>query len=129
MNNIEGKFLPIGTVVLLKGATKKLMITGFCSMDVEKPDEMFDYTGCLYPEGLINSKQTALFNHDQIQQIFFIGYHNEEEVEFKNKLNNLLAVNSTVNTVANATQGTQNNGVNIQPNTGGFTVAQPNQNM
>ena len=29
MQENKDKFLPIGTVVLLKGATKRLMITGF----------------------------------------------------------------------------------------------------
>ena len=29
---MKEKYLPIGTVVLLKGATKRLMITGYCSL-------------------------------------------------------------------------------------------------
>ena len=39
MNNNLGRFLPLGTVVLLKGAKKRLMITGFCSFDEEKKDK------------------------------------------------------------------------------------------
>ena len=31
-NNNYEKFLPIGSVVLLKGGTKKAMVTGFCSV-------------------------------------------------------------------------------------------------
>ena len=27
------KYLPIGTVVMLKGGTKRVMITGFCSIE------------------------------------------------------------------------------------------------
>lgn len=80
------KFLPIGTVVLLKGATKRLMITGFCSVANENKNEMFDYCGCLYPEGILTSEQTALFNHDQIEKIFAIGYSDDEEKNFKTKL-------------------------------------------
>ena len=86
MNNKYGKFLPIGTVVLLKGAKKRLMITGFCSFDEEKKDKAFDYTGCLYPEGIISSKQMALFNHDQIDKVFYLGYSDQEEKIFKQKL-------------------------------------------
>ena len=86
MNNNLGKFLPIGTVVLLKGAKKRLMITGFCSFDEEKKDKAYDYTGCLYPEGIITSKQMALFNHSQIEKVFYLGYSDNEEKEFKQKL-------------------------------------------
>ena len=42
------KFLPIGTVVLLKNATKKIMITGFY-VKAEGQEQVFDYTGCIYP--------------------------------------------------------------------------------
>ena len=38
MNNNLGRFLPLGKVVLLKGAKKRLMITGFCSFDEEKKE-------------------------------------------------------------------------------------------
>lgn len=88
--NVGEKYLPIGTVVMLKGASKRLMITGFCSSAVEKENEMFDYSGCLYPEGIISSNQTALFNHDQIDKVFYKGLVDEEEVNFKTKLNEIL---------------------------------------
>ena len=86
MNNNLGKFLPIGTVVLLKGGKKRLMITGFCSFDEEKKDKAYDYTGSLYPEGIISSKQMALFNHNQIEKVFYLGLRDEEEQKFKQKL-------------------------------------------
>ncbi len=88
MNNNLGKFLPIGTVVLLKGAKKRLMITGFCSFDEAKKDKAYDYTGCLYPEGIISSKQMALFNHSQIEKVFYLGLRDEEEKQFKQNLIN-----------------------------------------
>lgn len=84
------KYLPIGTVVLLKNATKKLMITGFCTVPEEKPEEMYDYSGCLYPEGIISSKQTCLFNHNQIDKIYHFGFRDEEEQEFKKKMKEAL---------------------------------------
>lgn len=86
MNNKYEKFLPIGTVVLLKGAKKRLMITGFCSYDLADKTKAYDYTGCLYPEGIITSKETALFNHNQIEKIYFLGYSDQEEKNFKVKL-------------------------------------------
>lgn len=79
------KYLPIGSVVLLSGETKKLMITGFCSSE-EGEEKEYDYSGCLYPEGLVSSDEIYLFDHEQINEINFIGYENEEEKEFKKEL-------------------------------------------
>ena len=83
------KYLPIGTVVLLKGAQKKVMITGFC-VKGDSADKMYDYCGCVYPEGVLNSNKNLLFNHDQLESIFYMGYITDEEKEFKNKLNGLI---------------------------------------
>ena len=87
------KYLPIGSVVLLKDAKKRVMITGFAAKGKETGDKIFDYMGCLYPEGIINSEQNLLFNHDQIDKIFYIGYIDEEwkriESKLKEMVNNL----------------------------------------
>lgn len=85
MNNKE-KYLPIGSVVLLKGAKKKLMITGYVQIDLKNLDKIYDYTGCLYPEGIINTEKNLVFNHEQIETILFVGYENEEQKEFNQKL-------------------------------------------
>ena len=90
MNNVGEKFLPLGTVVMLKGATKRLMITGFCTMAADDDESvMYDYSGCMYPEGMISSDQNALFNHDQIEKIYHMGLVDQEENDFKIKLNQL----------------------------------------
>ena len=92
-NDIKEKFLPIGTVVSLKGGIREMMITSYCPVPkgdtfdkngkVElKQDEYFDYGGCHYPEGIMNSKQTFMFNHDQIEKISFMGYESEESKKF-----------------------------------------------
>ena len=86
MNEVGEKYLPIGTVVMLKGATKRLMITGFCSMATNDPNKMFDYAGCIYPEGFLSSDQTALFNHDQIEKVYYLGFVDDEEKKFKAEL-------------------------------------------
>lgn len=91
------KFLPLGTVVLLKTGKKKLMITGYCCTGKEAEGKVFDYSGCLYPEGIIKSDQALMFNHDQIDKVYHVGYVDEEsqkfgellkkiEVEVKNKV-------------------------------------------
>lgn len=84
------KYLPIGTVVMLKGGKKRAMITGFCSISGEDKSKVFDYSGCLYPEGFISSNQTLLFNHEQIEKIFHLGLTDEEEKQFKQKLNEMM---------------------------------------
>lgn len=90
MTSIPEKFLPIGTVVLLKGGEKRLMITGFCSVGDGDESKVWDYNGCLYPEGVINSKKVFLFNHEQIEEISHLGLAlDDEEIKFKEKLNEL----------------------------------------
>jgi len=84
------KFLPIGTVVLLKGGVKKLMITGFMAKPTEAKSKTYDYCGCLYPEGIITTDNTFLFNHDNIESILYRGYVDKEEEVFKEKLNILI---------------------------------------
>ena len=86
----EKEFLPIGSVVLLTGGTKKVMITGFCSFPNDNNHKLYDYTGCLYPEGIINSNEVCLFNNEQIDKVIFKGYENEEETDFKVELQNTI---------------------------------------
>lgn len=88
---MKEKYLPIGTVVLLKGGKKRAMITGFCSVAQENQDKIYDYSGCVYPEGYLSSNQVCLFDHDQIEKIFFVGYEDDEEKSFKDKLNTIVS--------------------------------------
>ncbi len=82
------KYLPVGTIVLLKDANKKLMITGF---GIIKPgsEKVYDYSGCSYPEGIIDSKSIFVFDHSQIADIYYLGYVNDEETKFKAFLKNI----------------------------------------
>ena len=56
----KDKYLPIGSVVILKGAKRKLMITGYIQIDLKKLDKVYDYSGCLFPEGIINTDKTEM---------------------------------------------------------------------
>lgn len=85
----EEKFLPIGSVVLLKNAKKRLMITGYLTVDMENMEKVYDYCGCLFPEGIINTKNTLMFNHGDIEKIYCIGYEDDEEKEFMTKIRDL----------------------------------------
>lgn len=86
---LEG-LLPIGTVVLLKNSTKKVMIIGVCQKEIES-DLIWDYTGCVYPEGYMGPDKTFLFNNDQIDKVFAVGYQDEEQFAFKIKADALMA--------------------------------------
>ena len=88
---IGGKFLPIGTVVMLKNGTKRVMINGFCTMDANHPEKVYDYSGVLFPEGSLSSDQTLLFDHNQIVRVDHLGLEDDEELEFKTKLKEILA--------------------------------------
>lgn len=83
------KYLPIGTVVCLKDGTKRAMIIGFCAISEDNSKTVYDYSGCLYPEGLISSNQILLFNHDQIDKIYHVGLVCKEEESFKEKLDKI----------------------------------------
>ena len=75
--------LPIGSVVLLNEAEKKLMIIGILQRNGE---EVFDYVGCQYPEGLLDSENLFLFNHKDIAEISYLGFDNIERQIFIKKL-------------------------------------------
>ena len=82
---IREKYLPVGTVVLLRNGTKRVMINGFCTMDASKPEKVYDYSGVLFPEGSLSSDQTLLFDHEQIIRVDHLGLDDDEEKAFKVK--------------------------------------------
>lgn len=84
------KLLPIGTVVMLKKGSKRVMITGFCTATELDKNKIYDYIGVLYPEGFITSNKNLLFDHDQIDKIFYYGLIDDEEKNFKSKLNQIM---------------------------------------
>lgn len=74
--------LPIGSIVLLKGGAKKLMITGIKPVKEDDPNRIYDYIGVVYPEGFIGNEYNFLFDHDNITDVIFRGYENPERKEF-----------------------------------------------
>ena len=84
------KLLPIGSVVLLNDGTKKIMVTGFYSVAANDENKVYDYCGCLFPEGVISSEQNLLFNHNQIAKVCYMGFKSDEEIEFKTKLGEII---------------------------------------
>ena len=82
--------LPIGSVVLLKNSTKKVMIIGFAQVSANNPKNVFDYAGCVFPEGYVGPDKTYLFNSNQIEKIYAVGYQDEEQMAFKTKIDGAL---------------------------------------
>ena len=102
---MKEKYLPIGTVVLLKEATKRLMITGYCSSQPTTPDIIYDYVACLFPEGNLAGDDVALFNHDQIGSVSHMGLADDEYVELDKQIKAAMA--GEENVFASAAQTAQ----------------------
>ncbi len=82
------KFLPIGSVVLLKESQKRIMIVGVKQKQSDS-DKVWDYSACLFPEGIIDPDRLYLFDADQIDRLYFVGLQDGESLAFLDKLNNL----------------------------------------
>ncbi|OUQ34536.1 DUF4176 domain-containing protein [Faecalibacterium sp. An122] len=78
--------LPIGSIVRLQNGQKRLMITGVLQSKEDELDKQYDYLGILYPEGHIGGDFQYLFNHEDIDEIVFRGYEDQERQVFLNKL-------------------------------------------
>ncbi|MGY0691369.1 DUF4176 domain-containing protein [Virgibacillus sp. FSP13] len=75
--------LSIGSIIYLKEGTNKLMILNrgpIIEMDGEKT--MFDYSGCLYPLGLV-PENVLYFNDENIDEVVFEGFKDSEEERFR----------------------------------------------
>lgn len=92
VNNLPSGLLPIGSVVLLKNSTKKVMIMGWCQHEAGNNEILYDYAGCIFPEGYLNANSTYLFDHTQIDTVHHLGYINEEQQELKETAEMLIAM-------------------------------------
>lgn len=85
---MQRDLLPIGSVVLLKGGEKRIMICGRIQTKAGE-DMIYDYSACYFPEGIVDPKQMFFFNNDAIERIFFIGFQDPEELTYQEMLRNL----------------------------------------
>lgn len=75
--------LSIGSIVYLKEGSKKVMILNRGPLIViDKETNMFDYSGCIYPVGLVQD-QVLYFNKENIDKILFEGFADEDETRFQ----------------------------------------------
>jgi len=82
---IEG-LLPVGSVVLLEGGNHRLMIIGYCQKLLSQPDKIYDYVGCLFPEGFISAEKNYLFNREQIDKVYHVGYQSDGQFAFAEQM-------------------------------------------
>lgn len=75
--------LPVGSVVELREANKKLTIIGIL---VNNNGAKFDYIAVLFPEGYIDPQYMYAFNHEDIEKVHFLGYMNSEFQLFRSTL-------------------------------------------
>ena len=89
---MNDKYLPIGSIVMLVGGEKPLMIDGFCvnPSEDENVKNIFDYSAGFYPEGLLTLDNTIVFNHEDIDKVLFKGYETEDHKSFVNILEKTL---------------------------------------
>lgn len=86
---MEEKYLPLGSVCLLKGGQRYIVVIGYLGVGNEDMNTIYDYMGAVYPLGVISTDVTFMFNHDQIEKVVFKGYEDDERKEFNQKLNEL----------------------------------------
>ncbi len=79
---MEKNYLPIGSVVLLRGGEKRLVIIGRIQV-MEGSDKIYDYSGCLYPEGVMGQDSLYFFDQEDIEIIYFIGFQDQEELSYR----------------------------------------------
>lgn len=92
MNDLMN-LLPIGSVVRLRDARKCLMIFGVCQTD-NSDQKQYDYIGVLWPEGNIGNEGQILFNHEDIEETVFVGFNNDERLEFIQRLKQFYETNT-----------------------------------
>lgn len=83
------KYLPVGSIVKLKNEDQLIMIIGYSFIVKLKQFFGYDYFGCYYPEGVIELEKNILFRHEDIENIFYMGY-NSKKIKKINALNNIL---------------------------------------
>lgn len=74
---IPDKYLPIGSVVLLKGGNQPLMI--YAREVYFETGETRDYMSVLYPFGYVDDEGVYSFDHSEIEKVLFVGYVDENE--------------------------------------------------
>ncbi|MBR1508727.1 MAG: DUF4176 domain-containing protein [Eubacterium sp.] len=77
--------LPIGSVVKLLETERFVMIVGRIVVP-EGVDTIYDYVGCVYPEGISSSDDMVFFNRDSIEMLVFVGLQDVQELTYRSEV-------------------------------------------
>ncbi|MCR5213824.1 MAG: DUF4176 domain-containing protein [Eubacterium sp.] len=77
--------LPIGSVVKISDAERYVMICGRIVVP-EGTDRIYDYVGCVYPEGISSSNDMVFFNRDAIELLYFVGFQDVQELTYRGEV-------------------------------------------
>ncbi|WP_374041903.1 DUF4176 domain-containing protein [uncultured Parolsenella sp.] len=73
-------WLPLGTVVTLKNV--KLPVMVFSRAVRSNSDKhTFEYAGVPWPAGFSNPAKAAMFNGSDVEEVLFLGYRAEAEMQ------------------------------------------------
>lgn len=91
-SNVEVvRLLPIGSIVTLGDSPKKIMIIStYITLNKDNKKMLFDYCGCLWPEGIIDTKTNIAFNDKDIKSIISYGKILDKEYKERLILQNIL---------------------------------------
>ena len=117
---MEEKYLPVGSVCMLKGGQKAVMVVGYGIQPKEEPNVIYDYLGALYPEGIVTMEQNMVFNHDNIDKVLFKGYETDEQKGFNQKIVEVINQMKTSGGMTTGTVGTPASTAPAQATTNDF---------
>ena len=89
----ETDYLPLGSIVFLKGGVQKMLIISR-ALNVRNGDKtfFFDYGAVPYPEGLVSDKM-AYFNKESVGRVVFEGYTDADDANMVDNIRAYLAAN------------------------------------
>ncbi|MFC4652346.1 DUF4176 domain-containing protein [Lactococcus nasutitermitis] len=87
------EILPLGSVVTLKhGDGSVLMIIARASVVKENEEEVYyDYGSVLIPLGMARPEVVYFFNKENVEEVLFKGFENEDEKEFAQQYDEMIA--------------------------------------
>ncbi len=83
------RYLPIGSVVLLKDSDKKFVIIGYYYHDY-LTEKTYDYCGCIYPIGVIPHGLGMCFNQEDVEKVIDLGFVTKNYEIYTNKLKEMI---------------------------------------
>lgn len=75
-------WLPVGSVVMVEGALRPLMVAGVMALD-GKTNRYWDYVGVPYPEGRAGSDEGYFFDKGMVERLCQLGYLDDRGYAFQ----------------------------------------------